>query len=1140
MKQAYYARNNNLHESDYNDLSSCRNRNMQVSIPIKLFFMKKIKILMVLGLILLSSSLFAVSIQVGGIVSPNEAANGIYHLQADTKNGKSYWVHESGNYNIHYALWFDGTTNYYPYWYIDNDYEDQLGLFYGDPETSPLDVTVWTVDQATGPVSVTAYSTVPEINIMGNGTTVASGDNTPSFSDYTKFAATNVSGVISTRTYTINNTGTVDALTIGAITIGGPDASDFTVTTAPTSTVNQSGSTTLTITFNPSSSGEKTATVSIVNNDSDENPYGFAISGYGYTPKNLVVSGITSPSAVNGTYTHQGVINDYQYWKNSTADYYIYYSPTFIAWVIDNDLTTGGFYFSSNSVLYSPTGLTYANSSGTGSVSISEEVAAPEINIKVGAFTVSDGSVATQYYKNTHFGSLEVASGERAKSYTIENTGNATLTLSGASPYFTITGTNASDFSVTATPSNSITASGTTTLGITFNPSAIGTRTATVTLLSNDEDEAEYTFAIQGEGVNPRSLEVSNITAPSAANGTYVYQGILNEFQYWKHSSENYYIFNSRFNGIDPVWYIDVDLSADLNTTSSYNFYSHTDYVSPVSVTSWTSSSGNSGTPNIVYTEPEMNVTGNSANIISGDATPSIYDHTDFGYTDIAAGTIVRTFTIQNTGTETLTLSGSPYIAVGGADAAYFVVSGPASGSITAGASTTFTVTFDPNALREFNATLSIANNDGDENPYNFSIKGTGSASPTITTQAVSSISTTTATGNVNITDLGSSNPTAYGVCWNTTGTPTTSDNYVDKGAASATGAYTASLTGLTASTTYYVRAYATNTVGTSYGAEVTFKTKTTPVITWNNPLEITYGTLLSATELNATANVAGTYTYTPAIGTKLNAGKAQVLQVDFTPTDATNYEASSKTVTIDVAKATPVITWSNPTAITYGTLLSATQLNATADVAGSMVYTPAIATKLNAGDAQDLKADFTPTDAANYNTASKTVTIDVDKATPVIAWSNPADINNETALSSIQLNAIADVAGIFTYTPAIGIKLNVGDAQALKADFEPTDAVNYESASKTVYINVFLATGISEVGTNKLVIFPNPVIDFFSVSGIEGRAKISLSDLNGRVILTKEISNNEMISLSTFLSGIYVVTLEDINGFTSRTILKK
>ncbi len=115
------------------------------------------------------------------------------------------------------------------------------------------------------------------------------------------------------------------------------------------------------------------------------------------------------------------------------------------------------------------------------------------------------------------------------------------------------------------------------------------------------------------------------------------------------------------------------------------------------------------------------------------------------------------------------------------------------------------------------------------ESSKNFDITnltlGTAAAAPTVTTQAVSSVGSTTATGNGNITSLGSQNPTSYGVCWNTAGTPTTSDSKVDLGSASAAGAFTADITGLAASTTYYVRAYATNAVGTSYGDTVSFTT---------------------------------------------------------------------------------------------------------------------------------------------------------------------------------------------------------------------------------------------------------------------------------------------------------------------------
>jgi len=835
MKQACFYSKNNLHELEQSDLPDGRDEGMLVLPDQKKSLLKKWNYILAFCLAMVfSSSLYAITLQVNGITGTYAAANGIYYLHSGVKNGYSYWEKTGGAYNIHYALYFDG-TNTYPYWYIDNDYDDNNGLFYSGNTTtpnSPLLVTSWLYDLSTeGTVTVSEYSTIPEINLMGNGVSIVSGDNTPSFSDYTKFASTDVSGGTSTRTYTIQNTGTVDALTVGAFTISGTNAADFTVTTSPASTVSQSSSTTFTITFNPSATGERTATVSFVNNDSNENPYVFSISGYGYTPKNLVVSGITSPSAANGTYTHQGVTGDFQYWKHSTQNYYIYYSLSAREWFIDNNTnSTDNNLFWSFSDLYSPTGLTYTPSSPwTGTVVINEEVAVPNINIKVGAYTISNGSATTLYYNNTNFGSLEVVSGTRDKSYTIENTGNATLTLSGTSPYFTITGTNASDFSVATTPSNSILASATTTFGITFNPSAAGTRTATVTVLSNDADKPTYTFAIQGEGVNPRNLIVSNITAPSAANGTYIYQGLLNEFQYWKHSTQNYYIYNSKFNGIDPVWYIDIDQSATLTTPSSYNFYSQTDYVSPVSVSSWTNSSGNSGTPTIQYTEPEINVTGNSINIISGDNTPSLYDYTDLGW--VVSGSISKTFTIQNTGIATLNLTGiSPYITFSGANASQFSITTIPSATIAPGSSTTFGVTFTPSSgtLGARTATLSIANDDTNENPYTFTVQSGVGTLPVVTTQAVSSIGTTTVTGNGNVTSLGSPNPTSYGICYGATANPDVTGSKVDNGTASATGAFPAQLTGLTIGTTYHARAYATNNVGTVYGDDVTFTTQNT------------------------------------------------------------------------------------------------------------------------------------------------------------------------------------------------------------------------------------------------------------------------------------------------------------------------
>jgi hypothetical protein len=80
--------------------------------------------------------------------------------------------------------------------------------------------------------------------------------------------------------------------------------------------------------------------------------------------------------------------------------------------------------------------------------------------------------------------------------------------------------------------------------------------------------------------------------------------------------------------------------------------------------------------------------------------------------------------------------------------------------------------------------------------------------------------------------------------------------------------------------------------------------------------------------------------------------------------------------------QTTPTITWRNTANITYGTALSSIQLSAAASVPGTFIYNPVARTVLSAG-AKTLHVDFTPTDTANYNTASKDVTINVIKVIP-------------------------------------------------------------------------------------------------------------------------------------------------------------
>ena len=129
---------------------------------------------------------------------------------------------------------------------------------------------------------------------------------------------------------------------------------------------------------------------------------------------------------------------------------------------------------------------------------------------------------------------------------------------------------------------------------------------------------------------------------------------------------------------------------------------------------------------------PEMEVRYNGVAIANGDDTPSTADGTDFGSAVAAPGNFVaRTFTIANTGSAALNLTGAlPRVQVSGPHASEFTVLVPPASSVSAGSTTTFAVHFHPEAPGLRTAIFSIPNDDGDENPYEFVVQGTGEAPP--------------------------------------------------------------------------------------------------------------------------------------------------------------------------------------------------------------------------------------------------------------------------------------------------------------------------------------------------------------------------------------------------------------------------
>jgi uncharacterized delta-60 repeat protein len=123
---------------------------------------------------------------------------------------------------------------------------------------------------------------------------------------------------------------------------------------------------------------------------------------------------------------------------------------------------------------------------------------------------------------------------------------------------------------------------------------------------------------------------------------------------------------------------------------------------------------------------PEIAVRGNGRNITNGDTTPSSLDFTSFGRTQGVDGRLTKSFTIANTGTSALLLTGTPRVSVGGLHAADFSVTLPPAEIVAAGGDTVFVITFDPSSPGLRTAAVSLESDDRDEPLFVFSIQGVG------------------------------------------------------------------------------------------------------------------------------------------------------------------------------------------------------------------------------------------------------------------------------------------------------------------------------------------------------------------------------------------------------------------------------
>jgi hypothetical protein len=287
---------------------------------------------------------------------------------------------------------------------------------------------------------------------------------------------------------------------------------------------------------------------------------------------------------------------------------------------------------------------------------------------------------------------------------------------------------------------------------------------------------------------------------------------------------------------------------------------------------------------------------------------------------------------------------------------------------------------------------------------------------------------------------------------------------------------------------------------------------------------------------------VAGTFafTYNGSAGAPSNAATYAVVAT-FTSSDP-NFASTTGNGTLVINRATPIVTWSNPASIVYGTALSATQLNATPSVPGTFTYTPPSGTMLNAGASQTLSTDFAPTDATNYNAVlGTTVLINVTKAPTSIAIGSivpsPASAGTPVAIN-FTLTAPGTPGGTVTITD--GVTSCTAAATATKCTMTfPTagprtlvatysgDANRFGSASAGATVNVTTVTATSTMaGTQTMCAGTTATVSAI----LTGSAPWHLTWSDGFAETATSPIHHRTVSPST--TTLYAITsISDANG---------
>ncbi|MEM7390834.1 MAG: DUF2341 domain-containing protein, partial [Verrucomicrobiota bacterium] len=636
----------------------------------------------------------------------------------------------------------------------------------------------------------------PEIGVLGtNGAVIADNDFTPSVADGTDFGTNSAFMGSSVHIFSITNLGgsTLNLSGSPRVDVIG-DTPEFLVTAQPGASVGSNSVTTFTMTFDPSGIGTFTARVSIANNDTNENPYEFAVTGYGADPVMTVfgtngapvANGDMTPTAVDGTHFGTnftvlgattnvfGIGNSGTFELNLTgtprvaisgpgaANFTVSAQPA--TPVGTNAGVSFTMVFDPAAVGASTATVTILNNDQDDdpyTFTIAGVGVGPEIDIlgiNLASITNNDNSPITA--DGTDFGSVNICTGMAVvHCFTVTNAGTFPLTLTND---VSIRG-NTNVFTISMQPpfSNYPSAGPTSSNAfyVLFDPITLqsgATYTATVEVFSNDDDESPYEFLVRGValapdigilGTNGALQNKPEDLTPTAAEGTDFGTNLIlttedHVFTVTNRGDLTLFLTNTpsvqfvnlgdtnQFSIIQPG---STSIAAGATTTFTIRYQptavgSHFVFVDIYSSDKDEDRVRLRIVGAAVPPNPEIEIRGTNgvAVLTDGQTATDVAEGTDFGSIAVVSGSKDHTFTVRNTGQSTLSLSGTPTIAISGHADFTVVPGGPGSTNIAIGASDVFTIRFDPGVAGVRTATVTIANNDQDEDPFTFLVEGLG------------------------------------------------------------------------------------------------------------------------------------------------------------------------------------------------------------------------------------------------------------------------------------------------------------------------------------------------------------------------------------------------------------------------------